>query len=81
MERTAQDFVEDMLSHGRDWIAITAVAAVVRNGKWKDPVKAILQERGLMPKDDKEIVRLKMEASKRIVEEPPRYASQKRRPK
>lgn len=73
MERTPQDFVEDMLSRGRDWIAITAVASVVRDGRWKDPVRVILQERGLMPKDDKEIVRLKIAASKKVVAEPPRY--------
>lgn len=66
-----------MLSNGRDWIAITAVASVIRNGKWKDEIKGILQERGLMPTDENEIIRLKKEAAKKVVAEPPRYARSK----
>jgi len=74
MERTPNDFVNEMLAGGRNWIAITAVASVIRDGRWKNDVRIILQERGLMPTDETEIVRLKVEASKTIVEDPPKYA-------
>ena len=54
-ERTAEDYVKDMLDHKRDWIAIMAVARAIRNGKWYDECKEILQTKGLMPKSEAEI--------------------------
>lgn len=47
--RTADDFVEDMLSNGRDWIDIMSVASVVRHGAWRNRAEEILMERKLIP--------------------------------
>jgi hypothetical protein len=49
--RTPQDMVEDMLSKGKSWIDILAVAATIREGKWKKDVETILIEKGIYPKD------------------------------
>lgn len=54
-ERTVQEYIEDMLANGRDWIAIIAVARAVRGGKWYSQCREILQAKGLMPKVEAEI--------------------------
>jgi hypothetical protein len=53
-ERTAEDFVNDMIRCGRSWLDIMAVGRVVRNGRWRNDVKDILLRRKLMPEDEKE---------------------------
>lgn len=55
MERTASDFVEDMLRRGLKWTAILAVASSARHGRWYDETKVILQGKGVMPTDPKMI--------------------------
>lgn len=55
MERTASDFVEDMLRRGLKWTAILAVASSARKGRWYDETKSILQGKGVMPTDIKTI--------------------------
>lgn len=77
-ERTAKDFVKDMLSHGRDWLDIIAVARVVRGGKWYEEAKTILQQSGQMPTDEGMIVRLrKADILKKNKEERSRYVTGK----
>lgn len=71
MERTATDFIEDMLEHGRGWVAILGVARAVRNGKWYDQVKVMLLERGLMPTDPVEVSKQYEAAVKYCASEPP----------
>ena len=66
-ERTPEMFVDDMLGHGRDWIAILAVARFARNGRWYDEIKSMLQARGLMPLDEKLILEAREKALKNAV--------------
>lgn len=47
--RTAEDFLDDMLKGGRDWIEILTVAGEVRHGLWRLPVEQMLLDRKLMP--------------------------------
>ena len=54
-ERTAKDFVRDMLLHGADWMAVLAVARCIRGGRWRKEAAEILQAKGLMSKDEKVI--------------------------
>lgn len=76
--RTVDDFVEDMLEHGRDWIAIMAVARFIRGGYWYDNIKLNLQKRKLMPIDEATIIKNKEEAIKSAkIEEVARYAKNK----
>jgi len=73
--RTAKDYLEDMLAHGRDWMAILAVARFVRKGRWHEECKKMLIERGLMPKEEEEIRnQQRMEAVNNKKQEPPKYA-------
>lgn len=71
-ERTSEDFVNDMLAKGRDWIAIVAVARFIRDGRWYEPARDMLQAKGLMPKDPALIRKLKEEAAKHPVPEEPK---------
>lgn len=80
MERTVEDFVDDMLAKGRDWMAIMAVARAIRNGHWYEAAQAILQERKIMPTDEAVIKRMKDEAAKRKIEIPPKYKKTSKKP-
>lgn len=64
MERTVENFIADMLAQGRDWIAIMAVASVVRGGKWHESCGQLLQEMKLMPADPEIARALKDDAIK-----------------
>ena len=45
------DFVNDAIKAGTHWTGILSVARQIRGGLWYDKVKAILQERKIMPVD------------------------------
>lgn len=81
-ERTAQEFVDGMLANGRSWLDIIAVARVVRNGKWYDDSKVILQGCGKMPLDEAVIIKMRRAdiAKKSDSEEKSRYATGRPRP-
>lgn len=64
--RTPEEFVEDMLRKGRDWVAILAVGRVVRNGNWQERVEKILVDRGLMPSDPAVRDKLRLETWERF---------------
>lgn len=64
-ERTPEEFVDDMLSKGRDWMAILSVSRAIRGGKWAPEVQSILKERNLMP-DDNEKARKMMDMAIKI---------------
>lgn len=72
--RTAQDFLDDMLRDGKDWIAIVSVARIARRGQWHDEVVEMLQRRGLMPSDKAEIDRLREEDAAKPRQEMSKYA-------
>jgi len=76
LERTPTMFVDDMLRHGRSWLDVLAVGRVIRDGRWRDDVKRILIERGLMPQDEAEAKRLQIKdiELKRQTPEEPKYA-------
>jgi hypothetical protein len=71
--RTASDFLNDMLSKGKDWITITSVARVVREGKWYDEVVDALQKRGLMPTDVDEINSARKKDAANPRRDPPKF--------
>ena len=81
-DRTAKDFVDDMLSRDVNWMGILSVARQARKGIWREEAKALLQQRGLMPTDPKEINRLRDEQRKKDLSlERRRKARQKARRK
>jgi len=53
-KRTAEDMVKDLLAKKVSWPGILSIARVCRGGEWRARAKEILQERGIMPKDDAE---------------------------
>jgi len=79
-ERTPKMFVDDMLRHGKTWLDVLAVGRVIRAGRWREEVKTILIERGLMPKDEAEAnqLRIKDIELKRQIPEKPKYACTKK---
>jgi hypothetical protein len=64
-----------MLRRGVKWTAIIAVASSVRNGRWYNETKSILQDKGLMPTDPKTIDKIRAadieEARQRQLDQPP----------
>ncbi len=80
MIRTSTDFIEDMLAHGRSWIAILAVCRGVRSGRWYDECRTQLRDRGLMPLDDATCLQQRAEeANKTVVLEKARFTIGKRK--
>lgn len=76
IERGPKDFIEDMQAHGRSWLDIIAVARVVRNGKWYDDVKCLLQRDGEMPLDEAVILKMrKADIAKGHEDEKPKYTT------
>jgi hypothetical protein len=57
--RTAEDFVDDMLSRKNHWTAILSVARVARGGSWAIKAKQILRDRKLIPDDDDSLNKLR----------------------
>ena len=79
MERTVEDFIDDMLKHDRNWIAILCVSRAIRGGRWYEECKTILQDRGLMPKDMAQILKDRQIDMDRPKEsEKPRYTTSKK---
>lgn len=73
-ERTAEDYVNDMLAHGRDWIAILAVSRFVRGGKWYEECQKILIDSGKMPSDPETMLKdRKAYLARKPVEDRPKY--------
>lgn len=77
MSRTPEDFVEEMIGKGRDWIEIDVSSSAIRGGTWKEKVTDILLEKGMMPVDQNERIRLKTERTKQLFAEKIRVEKEK----
>lgn len=60
--RTSDDFVDEMVENGRDWVAIISVGRAIRQGRWYEEIKKRLQDDGMMPKDPSVAHKLQNEA-------------------
>ena len=75
--RTPEDFVAEMLKKKSSWSSILAIARVIRDGRWREQVRTILVQKGLIPSDhaeeliqrDKIIEEQRVSISKREAEE------------
>lgn len=75
--RQPEDFVNDCVKKGCDWMSILATARAVRKGLWYDDVRELLLARGLMPESKEEQEKSREIAKKKLAEH---YESLNRKP-